>query len=325
MKTSIDRRDFLYSTLLVGATGMIQTEAAAKSHASAKFKPGIIATWEHSQEAVRIAGGLLRSGALALDVVEKGVNVTENDPEVTSVGYGGLPDENGLVTLDACIMDGKRHRAGAVANLQNIKNPVSVARKVMEVTKHVLLTGDGALQFARKMGFPEENLLTESAREKWLQWRRNLNKDDNWLNETHDTITMLCVDQNSDIAGACTTSGLAWKVHGRVGDSPIIGAGLYVDNEVGAAGATGVGELVMQTLTSFTIVEFMRQGLAPHEACRAAFERMCDKIPSARTTQEAFIAIDKKGQVGCATNSDNFVFYYSDGDSPQRNKPTPIT
>jgi isoaspartyl peptidase/L-asparaginase-like protein (Ntn-hydrolase superfamily) len=194
----------------------------------------------------------------------------------------------------------------------------------METTRHVLLAGDGALQFAKQVGFIEENLLTDKARQRWLDWKRKLNPDDNWLHDSHDTVTMLCLDHSGNLAGACSTSGLAYKIHGRVGDSPIIGAGLYVDNNVGAAGATGVGELVMQTLTSFSIVEFMRQGLPPQEACRAAFERMCALIPEARKTQEAFIAINKHGAVGCATNSDDFVFYYSDGHNVQRTKPKPI-
>lgn len=320
----MNRRTFLHSTLLGGAAGMLsstQTRAAAESSA---FRPGMITTWEHGRAATETGAPLLRKGERALDIVEKGVNVVEDDPEVTSVGYGGLPDENGVVTLDACIMDGRRHRAGAVAGLENIKNPVSVARKVMDLTRHVMLVGQGALDFARKVGFQEQDLLTDKSRERWLEWKRGQNPDDNWIEDNHDTVTMLCLDQHGDLAGACTTSGLAWKIHGRVGDSPILGAGLYVDNQVGAAGATGVGELVMQTLTSFTIVEFMRQGLRPKDACQAAFERMCSLIPEARTTQEAFIAINKQGEVGCATNSDNFVFYYSDGAEPKRHKPAPI-
>jgi isoaspartyl peptidase/L-asparaginase-like protein (Ntn-hydrolase superfamily) len=222
-------------------------------------------------------------------------------------------------------MDGVGHRAGAVAFLQKIRNPVSVARKVMDTTRHVLLAGDGALQFARQNGFKEQDLLTDAARERWLSWKRGLNPDDNWLDQSHDTVTMLCLDRAGDLAGACSTSGLAMKIHGRVGDSPILGAGLYVDNEVGAAGATGVGELVLRTLASFTVVEFMRQGLRPSEACRAAFERMCEKIPEARHTQEALIAINKQGEVGCATNSDGFTFYYGDGTRIDRTKPTPIS
>jgi isoaspartyl peptidase/L-asparaginase-like protein (Ntn-hydrolase superfamily) len=284
----------------------------------------MIATWDHGKMAVEHGAKMLREDASALDIVEAGVNQVENDPDVTSVGYGGLPDETGVVSLDACIMDGRGHRAGSVAFLRNIRNPISVARKVMDLTRHVMLAGEGALEFAKQVGFQEENLLTEKARERWLEWKRDTSATDNWLDSSHDTVTMLCTDRSGDIAGACSTSGLAWKIHGRVGDSPILGAGLYVDNSVGAAGATGVGELVMRTLTSFTIVEFMRQGMNPSEACQAAFERMCSLIPEARTTQEAFIAINKQGEVGCATNSEAFTFHSSDGGPTQRTKPIPI-
>jgi isoaspartyl peptidase/L-asparaginase-like protein (Ntn-hydrolase superfamily) len=285
----------------------------------------MITTWDHGRMATEIGNPMLAAGNRALDIVEKGVIAVEDDPTVTSVGYGGYPDESGVVTLDACIMDGVGHRAGAVAFLQKIRNPISVARKVMDTTRHVLLAGDGALQFARQNGFKEQDLLTDAARERWLSWKRGLNPDDNWLDQSHDTVTMLCLDRAGDLAGSCSTSGLAMKIHGRVGDSPILGAGLYVDNEVGAAGATGVGELVLRTLASFTVVEFMRQGLRPSEACRAAFERMCEKIPEARHTQEALIAINKQGEVGCATNSDGFTFYYGDGTRIDRTKPTPIS
>jgi N4-(beta-N-acetylglucosaminyl)-L-asparaginase len=320
----MNRRHFLQSALLVGSAGLLPGAPAAESSDSPSFRPGMITTWDHGRIATEIGNPLLKAGIRALDIVEQGVVAVEDDPTVTSVGYGGFPDENGIVTLDACIMDGVGHRAGAVAFLRNIKNPISVARKVMDTTRHVLLAGDGALQFARQVGFKEQDLLTDAARERWLAWKRGLNPDDNWLDKSHDTVTMLCLDRAGNLAGACSTSGLAMKIHGRVGDSPIIGAGLYLDNEVGAAGATGVGELVLRTLASFTAVEFMRQGLPPSEACRAAFERMCEKIPEARHTQEALIAINKKGEVGCATNTGDFVFYYGDGERAERNKPTPI-
>jgi isoaspartyl peptidase/L-asparaginase-like protein (Ntn-hydrolase superfamily) len=319
----MNRRQFFQSTMLVGSAGVLASPIGAAVAPSGNSRPGMIVTWEHGKMAAEKGAELLRQDGKALDIVERGVNVVEDDPEVTSVGYGGLPDESGVVTLDACIMDGRGHRGGSVAFLQNIKNPVSVARKVMELTRHVLLAGEGALQFARQHGFKEENLLTDQARQKWLAWRRNRSPNDNWLEPSHDTVTMLCLDRNGDLAGACSTSGLAWKIHGRVGDSPILGAGLYVDNQVGAAGATGVGELVLRTLTSFTIVEFMRQGMRPQEACRAALERMVALIPEARTTQESFIAINKQGEVGCATNTGEFVFYYSDGGPAQRTRPTP--
>lgn len=327
MPVKMDRRSFITSTLLVGAAGMLPKKLLGEEKIKSGFTPGLITTWDHGKGASEKAVELLREGAYALDVVEQGVNVTEADPAITSVGYGGYPDEDGKVTLDACIMDGPSHKAGSVACLENIMHPISVARKVMERTRHVLLVGDGALQFAKRMGFKEENLLTDRAREAWLKWKSNLNPQDNWLDQSeigHDTITMLCLDKKGNLGGACTTSGLAWKIHGRVGDSPIVGAGLYVDNEVGAAGATGVGELVLRTLASFLVVEFMRQGMSPSDACRKAFDRMCDKIPEARSTQEAFIAINKRGEVGCATNDDRFVYFYGSEKGVERNKPVAI-
>ena len=320
-KPSLNRRQFLHSTLLAGAAGATTASLRGADTDPGTARPGMIATWEHGRLAVEEGRRMLEPGTAALDIVEKGVNVVESDPTVTSVGYGGLPDEDGIVTLDACIMDGRRHRAGGVAFLRNIKHPVSVARKVMDLTRHVLLVGEGALRFARQHGFPEENLLTDQARERWLEWRRKRSPNDNWLDDSHDTVTMLCLDRQGDLAGACTTSGLAWKIHGRVGDSPIIGAGLYVDNEVGAAGATGVGELVLRTLTSFSIVEFMRQGQRPSAACQSGFERVCHLIPEARTTRLGFIAINKQGEVGSATNDPSFVFYSSHGGPAERTKP----
>jgi len=327
MPDKMDRRSFLTTTLLVGAAGLLPRKILGEDKKFSSFTPGIITTWDHGKGAVEKAAELLQKDMIALDIVEQGVNVTEADPNVTSVGYGGYPDEDGIVTLDACIMDGPGHRAGSVACLQNIMHPISVARKVMDHTKHVMLVGEGALKFAKKMGFKEQDLLTDKAREAWLKWKSRLNPDDNWVEQSeigHDTITMLCLDKNGNLAGACTTSGLAWKIHGRVGDSPIIGAALYVDNEVGAAGATGVGELVMKTLASFMVVEFMRQGLSPSEACKKSFERMCEKIPEARNTQEAFIAINKKGEVGCATNDDRFVYFYGSKKGVERYKPIPF-
>ena len=321
----MNRRHFLQSALLVGSAGFAPIARAADAANRVSYQPGMITTWDHGRIATEVGNPMLAAGNRALDIVEKGVVAVEDDPSVTSVGYGGLPDESGVVTLDACIMDGVGHRGGAVAFLQNIRNPISVARKVMDTTRHVLLAGSGAFEFARQNGFKEQDLLTDAARERWLAWKRSLNPDDNWLDQSHDTVTMLCLDHAGNLAGACSTSGLAMKIHGRVGDSPILGAGLYVDNDVGAAGATGVGELVLRTLASFTVVEFMRQGLRPSEACRAAFERMCEKIPEARHTQEALIAISKQGEVGCATNSGGFTFYYGDGARIERTKPSPIS
>ncbi|MFN4112145.1 MAG: N(4)-(beta-N-acetylglucosaminyl)-L-asparaginase, partial [Ignavibacteria bacterium] len=231
----ISRRKFIFTSAILG-TG-IKFIDPSKIFGKVKYddvgiRPVVISTWDRDRKPNLKAWEILANGGNSLDAVEKGVRVAEDDPENNSVGYGGLPDENGIVTLDALIMDW-RGRAGAVAYLQNIKNPISVARLVMEKTKHVMLAGEGAKMFALAYGFKEENLLTEKSRQAWIKWKESLSKEDNWIgNETHDTITMLAIDKDGNISGACTTSGLRWKIHGRVGDSPIIGAGLYVDNEV---------------------------------------------------------------------------------------------
>jgi len=222
--------------------------------------PLIISTWPHILDN-QIALKAVQEGNL-LDGIEKGINNVENNPLDQSVGIGGRPDRSGTVTLDACIMD-KEHRAGSVCYLKDIKNPISVARLVMEDTPHVILAGDGALQFALDKGFQKENLLTEKSKAEYVEWLKTAEYKPKVNVELHDTIGMLAIDQNGDISGGCSTSGLGYKMQGRVGDSPIIGAGLFVDNEVGAATATGMGELVLTTLGSFLTVEFMRQGMSP--------------------------------------------------------------
>lgn len=255
---------------------------------------------------------LNRTGSI-LDAVEKGANVVELDPEDASVGYGGLPNENGVVQLDACIMDGRTHNCGSVACLEDIKTPCSVARLVMERTDHIHLVGEGARRFALLHGFKPENLLTDYARKRWLKWKENLSGQDDWFppndgdyelpGRPTGTINVLGVDASGNIAGVTTTSGLAWKISGRVGDSPIIGAGLYVDNEIGAAGATGRGEEVIRTCGSFFVVERMRAGDSPQQACEAACQRIIningglDKV----NFNDKFIAVNKNGEVGCAS------------------------
>jgi len=260
--------------------------------------PIVVATWHHGQPANAAAWSILAGGGRALDAVETGVRISEADPKVTSVGYGGLPDREGHVTLDACIMD-EHGNAGAVAFLQDIKHPVSVARAVMEKSPHVMLVGAGARQFAVAQGFPSEDLLTSDAKREWQKWQQ-LPQEKAWPAPTdpsqHDTIGQLALDRHGNLSGACTTSGLAFKLHGRVGDSPLIGAGLYVDNEVGAACATGVGEEVIKTVGSFLIVELMRQGLAPAAACREAIARVVRKNPAWRDLQVGFLALNRAGQ-----------------------------
>jgi isoaspartyl peptidase/L-asparaginase-like protein (Ntn-hydrolase superfamily) len=253
-----------------------------------------------------VAWEVLMHGGKALDAVEKGVNVAEVDPEIHTVGYGSYPDRDGFITLDACIMD-EHGNCGSVTFLQNMKKPVSVARAVMEKTKHVMLSGEGALQFALANGFEMEDLHTEFSRRSWEEWVKN----NNYLpvnKHNHDTISMLAIDGKGDLSGACSTSGTAFKYHGRVGDSPIIGAGLYVDNEIGAAGGTGVGEVVMKTLGTYSIVENMRHGYSPQEACEEAVKRALKKVPDARSNPIYFIAVNKEGDYGAYGTDSDFEY-----------------
>lgn len=260
-------------------------------------KPVVISTWNHGMPANEVAWKILSNKGNSLDAVEAGVMVSEADPGVRSVGYGGFPDREGNVTLDACIMD-KDSNCGAVAFLQHIKHPISVARKVMEDTPHVMLVGEGALQFALEKGFKKENLLTPESEKDWKHWLKESEYKPVINIENHDTIGLLALDQNGDLAGACTTSGAAYKMHGRVGDSPIIGAGLFVDNEVGAAAATGLGEAVIRVAGSHLVVEFMRQGISPEEACKKAVERIIAKHKNVNDLQVGFIALNKQGEYG---------------------------
>ncbi|WP_308005172.1 N(4)-(beta-N-acetylglucosaminyl)-L-asparaginase, partial [uncultured Chryseobacterium sp.] len=236
-------------------------------------KPIVLSTWNFGLKANEEAWTILGKGGRALDAVEKGVRLVENDPEERSVGYGGRPDRDGRVTLDACIMD-ENYNIGSVACLENIKNPISVARAVMEKTPHVMLVGDGALQFAVSQGFKKENILTPESEKEWKEWLKDSKYQPIVNIENHDTIGMIALDANGNLSGACTTSGMAFKMHGRVGDSPIIGAGLFVDNEVGAATATGHGEEVIRTVGTHLVVELMRQGRTPQQACKEAVERI---------------------------------------------------
>jgi L-asparaginase/N4-(beta-N-acetylglucosaminyl)-L-asparaginase len=226
------------------------------------------------------------------------VRVPEADPAITTVGYGGFPDREGKVTLDACIMD-ESGRCGSVAFLQEIMHPVSVARKVMELTPHVMLVGQGALDFAVANGFERQNLLTPEAEAAWERWRAEGGDARPLVNiERHDTIGMLTLDTAGNLAGACTTSGAAFKYHGRVGDSPLIGAGLYVDNEIGGATSTGWGEAVIRSVGCFLVVELMRQGYGPAEACERAVDRVISKNPDWRDIQFGFLALNKGGEHG---------------------------
>jgi N4-(beta-N-acetylglucosaminyl)-L-asparaginase len=236
--------------------------------------------------------------------------VVELDPADTSVGYGGLPNEEGVVQLDASVMSGKLRKSGAVGALERIKTPSAVARVVMERSDHVMLVGEGALRFARAHGFQEEDLLTEESRLRWLRWKENLSPDDDWLppadgiyrdraGRPSGTINVLAVDGAGDVAGCTSTSGLAYKIPGRLGDSPIAGAGLYVDNEVGAAGATGRGEEVIKTCGSFLVVEAMRRGLSPVEACREALQRIVRWTSADPDFDVKYVALRRDGEADC--------------------------
>ena len=260
--------------------------------------PRIISTWNHGFEANKVAWKNLSSGNGGLTAVEFGVRVSEDNPNETSVGLGGLPDRTGIVTLDACIMD-KNNDCGSVSFLQNIKNPISVARMVMEKTPHIMLSGKGAYDFAIEQGFKSQNLLTKKSKDAWEKWKKSSDYKPVINIENHDTISMLLIDENQDLFGACTTSGAAWKLHGRVGDSPIIGAGLFLDNDIGAAAATGLGEAVIRTSGSAMVVEVMRQGASPLEACKEIVNRI-SKIhknrPEWEYLQVGFIAVNKQGE-----------------------------
>ncbi|WP_420575845.1 isoaspartyl peptidase/L-asparaginase family protein [Ekhidna sp.] len=294
------RRKFIKNSLAASAAlGLAGTACADDKKPTVLERsttPKALSTWNHGLPANEVAMRVMQDGGSALDGAEKGVMVVEADPTGTSVGIGGAPDRDGNVTLDACIMDNEGN-AGSVCFLQSIKHPIAVARKVMEETPHVMLAGEGAKRFALAQGFAEENLLTENSRKAWEEWVKTSNYEPVINVENHDTIGMICQDANGNLSGSCTTSGLAYKMHGRVGDSPIIGAGLFVDNDYGAAVATGMGELMMKTLGSFLVVELIRQGANVQEACEEAIQRIVDKLDY-KSFQVGYLAMDIAGNTG---------------------------
>ncbi|WP_462248086.1 isoaspartyl peptidase/L-asparaginase family protein [Ekhidna sp.] len=295
------RRKFIKNSIAsaagVGLVGVACAETKTEQQQLVRSKkPKALSTWVHGLEANEEALRVMGEGGSAVDGAEKGVMVVEADPNGSSVGIGGLPDRDGNVTLDACIMD-HQGNAGSVCFLQNIKHPVAVARKVMDDTPHVMLAGEGAKRFALAQGFAEENLLTESSQKAWQEWLKSAEYNPIINVENHDTIGLICQDANGNLSGSCTTSGLAYKMHGRVGDSPIIGAGLFVDNDYGAATATGMGELMMKTLGSFLVVELIRQGATAQEACEEAIQRIVDKLDY-KEFQVGYLAMDIGGNTG---------------------------
>ncbi len=311
MKTQ-SRRNFIKNgTLSISALGLLRQAALAQE----VQKPIVLSTWRFGLQANAEAWKILSTGGQALDAVEQGVRLVELDPNERSVGYGGRPDRDGRVTLDACIMDHELN-IGSVACLEHIKNPISVARAVMQKTPHVMLVGEGALTFALSQGFKKENLLTPESEKEWREWLKTSQYQPPVNIENHDTIGMIALDQAGNLSGACTTSGLAYKMHGRIGDSPIIGAGLYVDNEVGAATATGHGEEVIRIAGCHLVVELMRQGRAPEEACKEAVERVYKKQrKKIRDIQVGFLALNKEGIYGsfCLQKGFNYAVHNKDG------------
>ena len=321
-----NRKQFLQKSLAglagLGSLGMSQVtdETRKTSHEPTKVaqKPVVLSTWIHGIVANEEAWKILSEGGSALDAVEVGVKTAESDPQNQSVGLGGFPDREGRVTLDACIMNHEQ-QCGSVAFLEHIVHPISVARKVMEETPHVMLVGAGALQFAEAQGFERQNLLTEASEKAWKKWLEDSKYAPVINVENHDTIGMLCLDKNNNISGACTTSGLAYKMKGRVGDSPIIGSGLFIDNNIGGAVATGLGEEVLKTVGSFLVVELMRQGMSPQEACESAVKRIVSSNSQKNKFQVAYIAMNKEGDVGSYSVEPGFTYMdYFNGENKEK-------
>lgn len=308
------RRKFISTAIPFTAAGLLSPQKLFSS-ASVPLsgEPVVLSTWDFGLEANKDAWKVLSANGSALDAVEKGVMVAENDLHSLSVGLAGLPDREGHTTLDACIMDAD-YNCGSVAFLEKIKNPIAVARMVMEKTPHIMLAGEGAQKFALQNGFTLDDYKNPEAVKAYQEWLKtsNYHPEINMENKSHDTIGMIAMDASGNLSGACTTSGLAYKIRGRIGDSPIIGAGLYVDNEIGAATATGVGEEVIRIAGSHLVVELMRQNYTPYEACKEAVERMV-RIRKERTKdfQVGFIALNKKGEYGgyCMQPGFNFAVY----------------
>lgn len=330
----VTRRAFLAGGVAAGALAR-ETKGVEDQSPSPASRPKAIAS-DNGLGAVTKAVELLQGGADPLDAAIAGVNLVEDDPADHTVGLGGIPNEDGVVELDSAVMHGPTANGGAVASLRNIRNPSKVAKLVMERTDHVLLVGQGALRFAKAHGFREEELLTDDARQIWLRWKENLNEEDDWLppakkgsdganasDRPTGTIHLSAIDGIGDLAGCTTTSGLWFKIPGRVGDSPILGAGVFTDNEVGSAGSTGRGEANLLTCASFLIVELMRQGQSPEAACLSACRRIVDKTKEPRLRHDngrprfdvKFYALDKRGRHGSGAIYKGAKYALHDGQS----------
>ena len=312
----INRRRFIQGSAGLTAIGAASTVSPQPCHAARSVAgqeieaPLFVATWPFGKASCEAAVQVVENGGSMVDAIEKGIWVTEADVKNASVGIGGIPNAAGKVELDACIMTGPDHNAGSVAGLQDVLHPISVARMVMEKTPHVMLVGEGAKQFAIEQGIQPTDLLTQGQRDAWSRWAKEQAQAKPEIDEDHhDTIAMLGLDSNGDLYGGCSTSGWGYKIPGRVGDSPIIGSGLYVDNHVGAAGATGLGENVMRHCGSFLVVEMMRNGASPTDACELAIRRIAELDPKNLSNLDInFIALNKQGEFGAAGTSKGFNY-----------------
>ena len=309
------RRNFIFDIFSVGIVSAMSTKLRA---VNLNFTPMVrsISTWK-TTEANQKAGQMLDKGEHALDAAVAGVAIEEENPKNTTVGYGGAPDRTGKVTLDACVMN-HLGDCGSVVAVENIVNVARLAKDVMEKTPHVMLSGKGAEEFAISQGYEKTDLLTDQSKKEWEEWLKDQDYRPIINIENHDTIGMLCIDKNNNLSGACTTSGLAYKMNGRVGDSPIIGSGLFIDNKIGGAVATGLGEEVVKTVGSFLVVELMRQGLSPQEACEKAVKRIVSNNSQENKFQVAYIAMNKKGEVGSYSIEPGFTYMdYVNGENKE--------
>jgi N4-(beta-N-acetylglucosaminyl)-L-asparaginase len=301
---AISRRNFMRATALAaaGSTAMHTSAWSAETGHKTKDRPLFVSTWLHGKRANEAALKVTQEGGSVLDAVETGIGVVEIDCPDRSVGYGGLPNAAGVVQMDACIM-GPGHQAGSVAAIEGILHPISAARRVMEKTPHVMLVGAGAREFALAEGLETAPTITPEARAAWERWLAKQEQPSN-----HDTVSVLGLGADGSMAGGCSTSGWGFKMPGRVGDSPILGSGLYVDDQVGAAGATGLGEIIMRYCGSFLVVEYMRQGMSPTEACSAAVRRIVSGEPAGAKLSVNFVALDKEGRFGASGIDKGFVY-----------------
>ena len=310
------RRNFIFDIFSISLMSSLSTRLKAKNF---NFTPMVrsISTWKTTEANLK-AGLLLDNGIDGLTAAVEGVAVEEENPKNTTVGYGGAPDRTGIVTLDACVMN-HLGDCGSVVAVENIVNVARLAKDVMEKTPHVMLAGKGAEDFAISEGYKQTDLLTEKSKEDWKKWLEREEYRPIINIENHDTIGMLCLDKNNNISGACTTSGLAYKMKGRVGDSPIIGSGLFIDNKIGGAVATGLGEEVVKTVGSFLVVELMRQGKSPQEACETAVKRIVSSNSQENKFQVAYIAMNKNGEVGSYSIEPGFTYMdYFKGENKEK-------